>query len=437
MERDPHSLTDDLATFDSVIAALDPQHCWKLDQASGNATDSGYGNIALTLTGAPAFQQATGITGVTGVQFASGSFFTPASALPASTTTFTILALVKLLHDNIDTTGAVLWSHTSATGLAISITGSLIRAPLFTTDSGSDWDDDYESLGVRQVALVTVVVTDGVAKFYRNGVRYEGGDGNVSASIATFTPTRVGAVDASNLRLRAVLARLVYMPGVALTDAQIQTIWAARFSCHDATLALVNHALAHVGQSQFLTSLSSGSGPAYETARRFIPSAVESILRDFNWPAFSRLTSPTLVGGTAATAFNSDWQFRYRAPEDFVRAIRIKAEGDTREFNPAPSPFRTAQDAVGWAIDTDVETAELEYIIRPTCPALQGDVNFREALAWYLAALFVPTLSKNEKTQADCYAMAAFYAAKAHATAANEEESQDTRSNDPDWIRNR
>lgn len=440
MDRDPNSLTDDVSDFDAAIAALDPIHFWKMNETSGDLADSGYGNITLQDTGSPTYAAETGLTGLTGVQFNSGSFFTPATALPASTTTFTILALLKPLHDYIDPAGAILFDHSAATGFYYSPPNLGLRLATATgADASSDLDGGVTLRGTAQ--LIGIVSDGAAATFYRNGIAYAGGDGT-DDTIDTFTPTRVGATAAGANRLRAVLSRLVYMPGVALTTEQIATIWSARFACHTATLAVANRALSHIGESKAVTSLKAVADGGDATVagvslRLHLPTAIESILTDYTWPFATRYADLDVVGGTTTTAVNSDWQYSYRAPDRMLRVIRIVKPGQKRAYDSTPPAFKLGQDAVGTLIFTDEPDAELEYVIRPTCPALQGGVHFREALSWYTAALLVPTIGKNEKTQADCYQMAGMYFARATGTEANQEEPQDRNQNGPDWITGR
>ena len=436
MDRDPQAITEDVRDFDAAVAALDPQHFWKFTQASSHAPDSGFGNITLNLTGAPAFAQATGLDGITGVQLASGSFFTGASALPASTTTFTILALVKLLTDYLDTPGLLFGDHVAGPGLYLTQT---TRVPYFQTVTGVDRPDGQDTLPNRTTFQLGIVVTAGVSRFYLNGVGYAGaGTGSTDSVIETFTPTRVGAVDATTGRLRALVSRLVYMPGVALTEAQIAELWSTRFSCHAASLAIVNKALSEIGQSRALTNLSTDTTPAGVAARLHLGSSIEAVLYAFAWPWANRYETLTRVGGTDSVAVNSDWQYSYRAPDRIVRALRLVQPGMKRRYDPNPPPFYLGQDALGPLVFTDFTDATngtvLEFTARTSCPASQGGAWFRNALQWYLSACFAPTLSKNEKTKEFCLAMAQSWLDRAATGAANEEQPQDTNRNDPSWL---
>jgi len=435
MDRDPQSLTEDLRAYDDVVLALDPQHYWKLLETSSTFADSGYGNKALTVTGAPTRGVATGLTDILGVTFAPESSLAAATPLPATTTTFSILVLIKPLHDYVDAVGLIFGSEPfgDATGLQLT---HATRQVTWTTVTGSNFSAGL-ILPKRQTSLVGLVVTAGVPQWSLNGVPYDTDAASVITTIVTQTPDIFGSNVANTTELRATVSRFAYFPGVALTEAEVAAVWSARFSCHTQTLAVVNRALAHLGQSRALTSVSADTTPAGVAARLHYNTAVDAILRAWAWPFANRYAALTLVGGTSATAVNSDWQYSYRTPDRLLRAIRVIQPGTKRAHDPNAPPFRVEQDALGSLLFTDQEDAELEYTVRPTCVALQGDVLFREAVSWYLASLLVPTLSKHEETVQFCLAMADATVKRAQASAANEEEPQNTNRNDPDWITGR
>lgn len=435
MDRDPNSLTDDVATLATTIASLlDPEHFWPLDDTSATAgADSGFADKDVTLSGTPGRRQSIGY-GLYGTRFdGSDDFGSIASAARASSDTFTILALFRPIRlTGADTNQSILSTEAGTTpGFYFNVDAQKMY---FLPGTGYDTSEDLPQLPWRELALVGVRVEDGAATFLQNGVAYPGGDGT-NDTIVSFTPSRVGGNSASTNRLSGDLAMVVYLPEVAISDADFAQIWASRFSCHTATLAVINRALAHLGHSIALTNLSTDTTAAGVQARLHYPTAVESVLRGFSWPFAKRYETLTLVDGTTSDHANSDWIYSYRAPDRMLRALRVVKPGQQLQFDPTPPPFALAQDNVGTLIFSNQEDAELEFLVRPFCPALQGDVLFREALSWYLAALFVPTLSKNERTVNDCLAMYAGKLLQAQAAVANEGVPQDQTGHDPDWIR--
>ncbi len=197
---------------------------------------------------------------------------------------------------------------------------------------------------------------------------------------------------------------------------------------------MVIQALAHLEQSVAITNLSSDATAAGVSFRLHYATAVESVLRAYAWPFATRLATLELVGGTASMPVNSHWQYSYRAPDRMIRALRIVKESLKRAHDPNPHPRELGQDALGTLVFTDVPDAELEYIVRPTCPALQGDALFREALAAYLAFLMGPTHGKDQRLTEKCANIFNFKIKQAEAAAANEEVPQNTNRNDPPWL---
>lgn len=102
---------------------------------------------------------------------------------------------------------------------------------------------------------------------------------------------------------------------------------------------------------------------------------------------------------TPTTEANPDWKYAYRAPSEsiFVRRLpKVGTGGGNRKFDPEPIVYRMGSDDVGAVIFTDVQDAQAEYTIRPTCALSRGDAFFRDAFAWRLAAAVASTLAVPE-----------------------------------------
>jgi hypothetical protein len=82
---------------------------------------------------------------------------------------------------------------------------------------------------------------------------------------------------------------------------------------------------------------------------------------------------------------NGDWQYSYRMPSDSVFSRRIVNPAlPRRAYDPDPIRFRVGSDATGrpgvhepGPTDDAGSTPELEYTVRTTCAAAQGDHIFR------------------------------------------------------------
>jgi hypothetical protein len=435
MHRDPFSYADDVATLASIIAELLPEHYWPLTETSGTSgADSGFTNKTITFAGAPTRNVASGF-GFVLTRFDGSDDVGSIAATPtASTTTFTILAFIRPLQAGPVELGMVL-GNTAAAGLHFDIA---TRVPIWVTASAEQILPDAPAISWREPHLVGIRVTAGVPEFVIDGVIHSTlSDDSDIETVSAFTPDRIGSSDGSFRRFKGDIGQIVYLPGVALSDEQIGRVWSARYPCNDATLKVVNAALQHLGDNNAITNLSTDATPRGVAFRQHWATAVESVLRDYAWPFAKRYATLTLLGGTATDAVNSDWQYVYQAPSRMVRALRVLEADQKDGHNATPYPFEVGQNESGPVIYTDLVDAELEYTTRPYCPASQGDVFFREALQWYLAALFAPTLSKNERTVADCLQMYRVKLGIGAASSANEEVPQDTNRNDPSWIRDR
>jgi hypothetical protein len=439
MHRDPFSYADDVATLASIIAELLPEHYWPLTETSGTSgADSGFTNKTVTFAGTPTRNVASGF-GFVLTRFDGSDDVGSIAATPtASTTTFSMLAFIRPLQAPTDDLGMIL-GDSNGVGFHFFVTGNMARLPGWVRGSSENvYPTDAPVLSWREPHLVAVRVVEGVCEFFIDGVLYsdvtiEGGFTTINA----VTPDRIGSQNGSARRFKGDIGQVVYLPGVAITDEQLGRIWAARYPCNTATLHVVNAALQHLGDNNAITNLSTDATPRGVAFRQHWATAVESVLRDYAWPFAKRYATLALIGGTSTDAFNSDWQYVYRAPTRMVRALRVLEADQKDGHNPTPHPFEVGQDEAGPVIYTDLVDAELEYTTRPYCPASQGDVFFREALQWYLAALFAPTLSKNERTVADCLQMYRVKLGIGAASSANEEVPQDTNRNDPSWIRDR
>jgi hypothetical protein len=207
---------------------------------------------------------------------------------------------------------------------------------------------------------------------------------------------------------------------------------------------LVNLALSRIHVSKQLANLATDSSQEAATARLHYTPEVNGVLADFPWPFATRYAELELIdvsGGTPTDPVNGDWQYAYRAPELMVFARRIVPKsGRRRAYDPNPIPFRPGTDDGGVLIYCNESASldvplELEYTVRPVCPALMGGPAFRSAVAWRLAASLAGPLARDVKLVTFCLQMYALEIANAKAQAANE--AQQDPDGDAGWITGR
>lgn len=230
-----------------------------------------------------------------------------------------------------------------------------------------------------------------------------------------------------------------------------------------ANLEVVNQALIRIG-AQTVSNLAIEQSREAVMVNLIFEGELQKTLRDHAWAFATRYATPALVGGTATTAVNDDWQYSYRAPSDCVKVRRLTNLQPRRAYNPDPQLFRMGSDATGSLIFANDVDIRIEYTARLDGIVNYGDHWFREALAWRLAAVLAPSLAQvdvgkvpqhgrgpvappdptmrqGQKPQAT--AMRQAIAARAwflyqdvlaHARADNAQEQQQDRPGDADWI---
>lgn len=177
-------------------------------------------------------------------------------------------------------------------------------------------------------------------------------------------------------------------PGEMPATATVDTSAAAKA----ANLAVVNLALVQIGAPTVL-NLATDQTRSAQVARMIFEQELRAVLRDYPWQFASKYATLTLLGGTAATRLNNDWQYSYRLPADTVFVRRIMTEFG-RSYERTPPPFRTAIDATGGILYTAQADAEIEYTTRPEAAVLNAEPLFREALAWRLSWKMAPSLAQ-------------------------------------------
>jgi len=210
-------------------------------------------------------------------------------------------------------------------------------------------------------------------------------------------------------------------------------------ACYAWSTYMVNLALARIGVSKQIADIRSDSSQEAYKARLIYAQDVETVLRDFPWPFATRYANLTLVAGTSTVPVNKDWQYSYRAPADIMRARRIiNQEGKQRGYDPAPPQFRLGTDATGYLIYANAVSSsdipvQLEYTIRMSCPAQQGDPLFRDALVWKLGRSLALSIARDNKKADWCEGMYQGTLVAAKEVAANESQPSLDQGDAP-WI---
>lgn len=184
-------------------------------------------------------------------------------------------------------------------------------------------------------------------------------------------------------------------PGEAAATATVDLSAAAQA----ANVSVVNLALVRIG-ARTIRNLSTDQSREAQTARLIFERELRTVLRDFPWAFATTYVAPALVGGTADTPVNGDWQYSYRLPTDLVFARRLVSAAK-RAYDRNPPTFKLAQDGTGGLLFTDVAQTVapdtpapvLEYTARLEAAVLVSDALFQDALAWKLASTLAPAVA--------------------------------------------
>lgn len=216
-------------------------------------------------------------------------------------------------------------------------------------------------------------------------------------------------------------------------------------ACPGMTVQVVNLALVRIG-AQTVANLDTEQSRESVLARLVVDDELVNTLADFPWPFATRYVDPvTCVGGpawpqavvapyTAATAYaphdavlqagtiyyaltattgvappttgvwtttppasaNVDWRYSVRTPTDAIVVRRVARRGTGRDYDPDPPLFRLGTDSRGGLVYVQEPDPVLEVTVRPPCSLTLGGTLFRDAVAWRLAAVLVPSLAAAE-----------------------------------------
>lgn len=181
-------------------------------------------------------------------------------------------------------------------------------------------------------------------------------------------------------------------------------------------VTICNIALARIGVSTFITSLSEASNEA-RNCSLFYEQVRDYVLRDFDWN-FAEKRVALADAGTPP----SEWAYKYSYPSDCIRARYIATPGLRNPRNDQRVEFKIANDGGRKVIYTNMPNAELVYTYRVEDPTL-FDPMFSSAVSYKLASEIAMPLSV--KTDVANAALKAYKAevevAAAHAMSESQE----------------
>jgi len=195
---------------------------------------------------------------------------------------------------------------------------------------------------------------------------------------------------------------------------------------------IVNLALLRIGVTRAIANVDTEQSREAVSARLAFDDERDFVLRDFPWPWASTYATGQLVTGSSTTPANRDWIFAYRYPSDCLMVRRLVTSAGRSDT--APPSFAIGRDSQGRLIYTNQEEAEFEYTARVTNPE-EFDALFVSMLAWKLASVLAPALSRIENMTTNAIKMYEIEKSKAQSRALNE--GQAAPPLDAEWVRGR
>lgn len=118
------------------------------------------------------------------------------------------------------------------------------------------------------------------------------------------------------------------------------------------TAVIANAALAHLGATGRIVTLSSDTTTEGKACRQFYPLARRQALAAAKWQSQTIQSTLTLV--ETFTATNAEWAFSYRMPEDCITPLRVLWEGIRNPLGDQQAPYRQVADnaSTAWSSGT-------------------------------------------------------------------------------------
>lgn len=194
------------------------------------------------------------------------------------------------------------------------------------------------------------------------------------------------------------------------------------------SVKICNMALAHVGDSATIESLSEASPEAKVCNLWYDWSRLQTI-EAHNW-TFSRKRKVLAVLETDASV---EWIYRYGYPSDCVKALLL-VNPLGKSADAVPYDVETSDDGQTTTILTNLEEAELLYSFDVTDPVRFSSL-FIDALAWRIASRIAFSLT-GQAALADA-ALRSYGQHILMAQTSNANEGQEGPPRDAEWIRGR
>ena len=153
---------------------------------------------------------------------------------------------------------------------------------------------------------------------------------------------------------------------------------------------IANMAISHLGIGKEIANLETEQSQEAGACRRFYDLSREAMLTEHDWTFATRFATLALV----EAAPTDEWAYSYRYPSKCLKIRRI-ISGMRQDTLNSEIPYKIVEDAIGYLVYTDEETAEVEYTYDVTDTSF-FKANFAFALSFRLAAYVAPRITAGD-----------------------------------------
>jgi hypothetical protein len=195
--------------------------------------------------------------------------------------------------------------------------------------------------------------------------------------------------------------------------------------------SICNLALAHLGQTKYLSNIDTDTSVVADVLREFYDLTLKEVIRDFKWPFCVRRASLALIGADP----NAEWGYAYRYPSDCESVDRVLSgvRNDTRQSRIS---YKIEADDAGKIIYCDQVDAEIEYSVVPDDPE-QFPPDFALALSFKLATYVAPAITAGDPFKLGDRAMSFYRYTITNAMANSKREEQVDEDPQSEYVRGR
>jgi len=180
---------------------------------------------------------------------------------------------------------------------------------------------------------------------------------------------------------------------------------------------ICNLAIRHIGGSREIDDFDTDRTKEAAACRRFYPQALSQTYRDFKWPHAVRIVA---LAELTSNDWDDEWPYAFRYPSVASRVWRI-VSGTRSEGANEKIKFRVVGDDSGRVILTDESEPSIEYSVEDDVVE-HYPADFVGCVAWRLASMLAPSVTKGLMSAQECLQMYAMEAQRAGVNAANEEQ---------------